>query len=454
MLTTIGCQAQVMRSTKVSANNGTEYNNAIIYGRPLFSIMNDHGHLEAKLPNILRRMLLSPGGGKGEVNWEKNLNAWFSILATRVQMGITSTSVASNLVAKGYANLTHVSPDFAHFTYLPDPVCARLAMGMMSDGWKLGDIKGRSPSEWVGHLGHIYSSGLCQPEKGDFGEVLAALYFLLCGDILRHRLAGDLNTFSVDLDLCFDLLMNGGNTNVTKAPDAKRKRMDKEGKQSSKTLVKFSCIQFCRNYLRSYETDWSSLGDQQFLRQLYASGTGFFTFDGCPTIDAVLPLCIKKDTSEKYIPCILSTKAHKYFAPQDAQDLCNDMKMKAEKSNLQALCIVVVFGSSSQSNDESVFNSDTYELLEDGETVAVVLRIPADDFFGISSMFLHLTGKTDLMEVYASHSFIRSHTGTEENPALDPKAALHASSVNSKETPAKSLLETLSSQLKLSPPTE
>ncbi|KAG7336700.1 hypothetical protein IV203_025523 [Nitzschia inconspicua] len=191
MLTTIGCQVQINRTLK-SSSDCSEYNNAIIHGRPLFSIMNDHGDLEAKLPIILRRMLLFRGGEKGKVNWEMNLNAWFSILATRVQMGIKTMTVASDLVAKGYANLTHVAPNFAHFTYLPDPVCARLAMGMMSDGWKLGNIKGRSPSDWVGKLGQIYSSGLCQPEKGDFGEVLAALYFLLCGDVLRHRCDDDL----------------------------------------------------------------------------------------------------------------------------------------------------------------------------------------------------------------------------------------------------------------------
>ncbi|KAG7339796.1 type III restriction enzyme [Nitzschia inconspicua] len=428
MLTTIGCQIQLKQAT--TGPHSTEYDDAIIHGRPLFSLMNDHGHLEAQLPNILHRMLLLRGGENEGVNWENNLNAWFSILATRVQMGITTIAVASDLVAKGYANLTHVSPGFAQFTYLPDPVCARLAMGMMSNGWKLGDIKGKSPSEWVGHLGQIYSSGLCQPEKGDFGEVLAALYFLLCGDILRHRCDDDLKTFSVDLDLCFALLMNGGNTDVTKTPDLKRSRMDKEKKQSSVTL---SCIQFCHNYLRSYETNWSTLGDQQFLRQLYASGTGFFTFAGCPTIDAVFALCIRKGTSEKYIPCLLSIKSHNYFSHDMAQELCVHMKVQAENSELQALCIVVVFGASIQSkndestfkkNDESVFNNDTYTLLANGKTVAVVLRIPVDDVFGISGMYQQLSSNTDLVHVYGSHSFIRAHTGKSKSVALDPKFAL------------------------------
>ncbi|KAG7339461.1 type III restriction enzyme [Nitzschia inconspicua] len=453
MLTTIGCQIQLKQVT--TGPHSTEYDDAIIHGRPLFSIMNDHGDLEAQLPNILRRMLLLHDGEKGKVDWENNLNAWFSILATRVQMGITTIAVASDLVAKGYANLIHLSPDFAHFTYLPDPVCARLAMGMMTDGWKLGHMKGKSPSEWVGRLGQICSSGLCQPQMGDFGKVLAALYFLLCGDILRQGFGGDLKTFSVDLDLCFALLTNGGNAAEAQTPDLKRPRMDEEGKQSSKPSVTLSCIQFCRYYLRSYETDWSSLGEQQFLRQLYTSGTGFFTFVGCPTIDAVFPLCIRKDTSEKYIPCLLSIKSHNYCSHEMAQELCHEMKVQAENSNLQALCIVVVFGSSVQSkNDNSTFNSDTYTLLEKGETVAVVLRIPVDDFFGISSMYQRLTSNTDLVHIYASHSFIRAHTGTDNSPALNPTVALCASSFGSNETSAESLLDTLSEQLKQSPPSE
>ncbi|KAG7339802.1 hypothetical protein IV203_025483 [Nitzschia inconspicua] len=467
MLTTIGCQIQLKQVT--TGPHSTDYDDAIIHGRPLFSIMNNHGHLEAQLPNILRRMLLLRGGENEGVNWENNLNAWFSILATRVQMGNTTIAVASDLVAKGYANLTHVSPGFAQFTYLPDPVCARLAMGMMSNGWKLGDIKGKSPSEWVGHLGQIYSSGLSLPDKGDFGEVLAALYFLLCGDILRHGFGGDLKTFSVDLDLCFALLSNGGNTGAVvvaaaaaQTPDLKRPKMDKEGKQSSKTLITLSCVQFCRNYLRSYETDWSSLGDQQFLRQLYTSGTGFFTFVGCPTIDAVFPLCIKKGTSEKYIPCLVSIKSHIHCSHEMAQELCHEMKVQAENSELQALCIVVVFGASIQSkndestfkkNDESVFNNDTYTLLANGKTVAVVLRIPVDDVFGISGMYQQLSSNTDLVHVYGSHSFIRAHTGKSKSVALDPKVALRASSsAGSTQTPAESLLVTLSEQLRRSSP--
>ncbi|KAG7339070.1 hypothetical protein IV203_022718 [Nitzschia inconspicua] len=223
MLTTIRCQVQINRSPR-SSSNCSEYNNAIIHGRPLFSIRNDHGDLEAKLPNNLRRMLLFRGGEKGKVDWEMNLNTWFSILATRVQMGITSITLASDLVAKAYANLTHVAP------ILPiSPIYQTLsALGLpwhdvrYVEAW---EYQREKSIRLGGKARSIYSSGLCQPEKGDF-----------------------------DLHLWFGLLMNGGNTHATNTPATKRPRKDKEGKQSSKTSVTLNCIQFCRNYLRSYET--------------------------------------------------------------------------------------------------------------------------------------------------------------------------------------------------------
>ncbi|KAG7365552.1 DUF2075 domain containing protein [Nitzschia inconspicua] len=426
-LTTIGCQIQAKRAITSSLNH-TEYDDAIVHGRPLFSIMNDHGSLDVNLPYILRRMLFSAGNMDQLVKWESNLKAWLSILGTRVQMGNTSFAVASDLVKKGYANLMHLSSDFAPFTFPPDPVCARLAMGMMTDGWKLDNMRGKNPSEWVAHLGKIYSSGLCIPEEGDFGEVMAALYFLLCGDILRHRSDENLKTFSVDLQHLFALLMNGGKIEEALIlPDSKRPRMEEEQKLSSRASVTWSCVQFCRNYLRSYETDWSSLKEQHCLRHLYASGTGFFTFAGCPLINAVVPLRIRKGESEKYIPCLLSIKSQKNFSSGEAQELCDLMKVQAKDANLEALCIVVVLGSSpsAQWNDEPTLDSNTYSCLENGETVAAVVRVPADDIFGMSKMYQQLASDADLRDVYASHPFIRGHTGTNSR-ALDPKIALRA----------------------------
>jgi hypothetical protein len=109
--------------------NQSDYEKSISYGRPLFIKMHEKKELGPNLETILRRMLLSKG--KGEFDWTQQPESWLSVLATRVQMGSTNLDVVSHLVANGYANLTGVTNNFATFVYMPDPVCARLAMCMM-----------------------------------------------------------------------------------------------------------------------------------------------------------------------------------------------------------------------------------------------------------------------------------------------------------------------------------
>ena len=70
-------------------------------------LMHDDQLLKGKMETILKRLLLDTG--KKEFDWTKHRESWFSVLATRVQMGSTSIDVASNLVAKGYAILTGVT---------------------------------------------------------------------------------------------------------------------------------------------------------------------------------------------------------------------------------------------------------------------------------------------------------------------------------------------------------
>ena len=51
---------------------------------------------------------------------------------------------------------------------------------------------------------------MCRPEKGDAGEIFAALYMLFCGDILRKQENELMERFSVSLQDWFRLLKNGG----------------------------------------------------------------------------------------------------------------------------------------------------------------------------------------------------------------------------------------------------
>jgi hypothetical protein len=137
-LCTIGCvQAKDQKETV----GLSDFENVIPYGRPLFTVMQQAGTLsKEKLHHILKRMLLSAPA----LEWQSNMPALLSILATHVQMGQTSASNASLLVSKGYGILTSFSQGAindkdnrtAVNCYFMDHVCSYLAMCLMDAGFK------------------------------------------------------------------------------------------------------------------------------------------------------------------------------------------------------------------------------------------------------------------------------------------------------------------------------
>jgi hypothetical protein len=336
------------------ATGPTEYERATNYGRPLFAVMANKGTLHKKISTVLCRMLLVPEGD----DWESALQAVANFLGTRVQLGETSFDMISNLVAKAYANLSGCSEDCKtlNLAYLPDPVCARLAMCMMDEdfehepveGWTK-EIQGKAKTWWAGKIREIFSTGMVRPAKGDFGEVVVALYMLFCGDLLRKTISDaaksenkdslEYNHFSVSLDAWLDLLCSGGRTPVdTKVPDS-------ESRDGSSMSVGF--IQVCRNSIRSYKNSWASLEDQCFLRHIYESGVGFYVFEGCDLIDMVVPLRInRKEAKDEFIPMVVSIKSEWTFQQAHATAACKAMTKRATDSRLtKALCLLIVFGS-------------------------------------------------------------------------------------------------------------
>jgi hypothetical protein len=57
----------------------------------------------------------------------------------------------------------------------------------MDEDWKIEEsaIKGREPIFWTEAAIEFFSAGVCVPNRGDVGEIGAALYLLFCGDFLR-----------------------------------------------------------------------------------------------------------------------------------------------------------------------------------------------------------------------------------------------------------------------------
>ena len=440
--TTIGCLRHVPRDD--SSSNKSEYSVAVPRGRPLFAAMSEE-ELKAGEANIIQRIVQDPS----PTAFEKKKTTWLSVLGTRVQMGQTTFEVASRLVGRSYANLVSVSPatinshgkQSAKICFPPDPVCARLAMCLMDKDWSMelpnrATLEGREKTWWVQKMKLLFSKEFCEPEKGDFGEIMVALYFLFCADGLRSRLRDnkDYTTFSVPLDQWINCLINGGSTEDDNADDSVDDNMMI---QNDDCQCHFSAIQVCRNFVRAYDDSWSSLKDGVFLENMYKTGVGFYVFAGCSVIDLVFALRVSVTASKEgsdptthtasstqynYIPMLVSIKSRTKFCPKAASIECDKMKAKLETTEFGALCLLVVFGShvNSNDNDYTLNARSVVKELAKGDVVSKVLRIPTNDKYGLSESFLGLTEIHDEMsEALASHSFLGAHREADSETNAD-----------------------------------
>ncbi|CAJ1963944.1 unnamed protein product [Cylindrotheca closterium] len=283
---------------KIKSTDGhlAEYSVVVPRGRPLFAAVSEQ-ELKAGESIIVQRIVqdASPSAFKNTAT------AWLSVLGTRVQMGQTTFAAASGLVSRSYANLVSVSPatvdgndkQSAKICFPPDPVCARLAMCLMDDSWSMAlskdtTLNGRPKVWWVQKMKDLFSDHFCSPEKGDFGEVMVALCFLFCADIVRGSLKDnkDYTTFSVPLNDWIKCLINRGRS----GDDGDNG--DDMMTQNNDCQVHFSAIQVCRNYARAYDDSWSLLQNEVFVENMYKTGVGFYVFAGCSVIDVVFALQI------------------------------------------------------------------------------------------------------------------------------------------------------------------
>ena len=78
--------------------------------------------------------------------------------------------------------------------------------------------------------------------------------------------------------------------------------------------VSIGFIQVCRNSLHSFRVSSKSLAKQNFLEHVYGSGTAFYSYQGCPLIDLVIPLHAKTDQKVVFVPMLVSIKWHSLFS--------------------------------------------------------------------------------------------------------------------------------------------
>ena len=262
------------------------------------------------------------------------------------------------------------------------------------------------------------------PEKGDFGEVVVALYMLFCGDLLRKCMNEDnefkgiqlYSQFSVSLDDWLEAILSGGKISS--------KHSDKE------RTVSVGFIQVCRNHLRSYSHSWKTLKSHGFLKQIFESGTAFYACNNCPLIDIVVPLRIMRKGKDgdsysefDYAPMLVSIKYHAKFSQKKAEAVCQAMNAQAIEDKLgKAFCLLIVFGSDMTAapfTGNIAMEKDSVnvsELLKSDVIISKAVRI-TKDAFGLNDAFHAMTSNAQISaELFASHSFLKAHgRDTEEN---------------------------------------
>ena len=394
-ITTTGLVART-NGSQVGCINGnlSEFDVAVLYGRPLFARMHLKGELKCSLGQILLRM---KGGVRDRSNDAVSLQQDFAVLATRLQLGQVPFDFASRLVASGYAHLTYFAPArtaVAEIAYLPDPVCAWLAMTQMIEGCDIIQnvggfeiLSGQRPSVWSEKAIKIYSSALCRPEKGDVGEVAAAFYMLACGDKLRREQCQDLKKLSVPLEKWIATLQG-------KSGD------DSLDIGSGKEGASVNFIQVCRNYLRHSLKDFQS---SQLLKHWYLGARASYAYACCPAYDLLVPIQYTTENEYHYCPMLVSVKNRLSYSVTERDASVDAMKNAFKNAGVQTgVCILLLIGL--EAAQPTVDDQPCFEFAA-GQISTVVIEVPNDDPFGATNLaWCSTSGGGEKSEVMASHA--------------------------------------------------
>ena len=459
-LNTIGCLRKAVAPstslTEFPPLSLTEFERAALYGRPLFAHYQQSGTLMNEVVGIIQRLLLSSGSGYAE-----DPAACLSVLGSRVQMGVLdSFEVSTKLVSSGYACLVGFTqmkqgPARARVSFMPDPVCASLAMALMAERWERPteklqqlEFKSREKSFWVQQAKVAFSSGLCRPEKGDVGEIFSALYMLFCGDVLRQKQDPKLQAFSVPLEDWFDLLKRGGSKKLPLPPVADQQQHSMATRaatarvatsgfqqlvskstratttralgstelpvQPDQTIdgeLTISFIQVCRTYFRS-----DSYCEPKMLEYMYKSCTALYTYRNCQAIDKASAIRVSKNGQTTYHPLFVSDKNRAEVSKGDVHKWMTSMKQylkqirkteKAQKnSQATAVCLLVLMGCSKIPDVlEGDYMSTSLRPFPERDIYRLVC-IAENDEYGISAAIGDLGLVLEESELYASHAFM------------------------------------------------
>lgn len=438
-LHTISCFAAKTEQRK-RGNDEPGFPQALVYGRPLFAYYYIENDLDdRKLTEFASRLVLSVNEYGG------HLPSCYSVLGARVQMGIVNSfDTLSTLVSAGYACLVDfqqqenaTSTPMARLNFMPDPLCATLAMRYMDKDWRGLGFEGKCGRFWVQQAEKAFSTKLCLPEKGDAGEIFAALYMLLCGDILRRENDPTCASFAVSIDEWFHLLKSGGELGaaLTEAPSlvaskaspslaASTKNLmsttvsTRSGLKQQKTMADamdttskstISFVQVCRNDFRA-----NSFCDEEVMKHMYVSGLANYAYKNCKAIDIASAIKVVRNAQTCYHPLLISVKNCATVTKDDVVGWLSSLMAflqeirqgKEEQQHPRAVCLVILLGCMNPPKIQKD-NLDSLNLQPfPSDDVFRLVTVPETDSFGVSEAISNLGAASEKCEIYSSHGFL------------------------------------------------
>jgi hypothetical protein len=233
----------------------------------------------------------------------------------------------------------------------------------------------------------IFGIGICRPNKGDLGEVAAAMYLLFCGDLIRKRIDPMYTTFSISFADWLSVLKDPV-AKTTALQDQQTTYVHTAGATDEVSFVQFRRLHFRLPLVK--------LLTQVFLKHLYLSGTACYLYEENNTFDLVASIQSKAGNEDSYKPLLISVQAREEFDASAIKQAFADMEKATKGIVGGAVVMLVLVGREFPRKIKLPADTDIRKLVV----------VPVDDPFGVSNLVVQTTEQNERSEIYSSHDFL------------------------------------------------
>jgi hypothetical protein len=270
----------------------------------------------------------------------------------------------------------------------------------MDSKWKMNQICGSDPKFWTEAATDLLSSGICYPNKGDVGEVAAALYLLFCGDVIRQEMDSNYMTFSVDLSSYIQELIK--NTTIATVTE-----LGKESDRLSSTQeYKINFIQIVRQYFRA---PLKYLFQHNILEWMSRSACAMYLPLSSPVFDILAPIkCIDREGNTMFVPLALSVKSRRVFGATSVENEFERMKNQMKELGVQGgICLLLLLDLENDGLTSYNLLDPYVATIDLTENIVYKAIAVQDDVFGVSKLVQNTrVGSNKECEVYSSHAML------------------------------------------------